>query len=146
MAACPYDYCNSGWCVLLETLGVEYKGKVYDGSSVPPPPPAGEDPTVNDLVVTTKKNPAVANKFTLFLTEKKTGALSQVTKVVYNVHETFGTYATWTVEDATNGFQIPFEYTTYFKGRWTTNGAAVYLKSGKILNVPGSIVQWYYVD
>ena len=34
----------------------------------------------------------------------------------------------------------------YFKGRWTTNGAAIYLKSGKILNVPGSVVQWYYVD
>jgi hypothetical protein len=142
----PFDYCNSGYCVLLETLGVEYKGKVYDGSTVPPPPPAGDDPTANDLVVTTKKNPAAANKFTLFLTEKKTGAVGQVTKVVYNVHETFGTYATWTVEDASNGFQIPFEYTTYFKGRWTTNGAAIYLKSGKILNVPGSIVQWYYVD
>jgi len=42
--------------------------------------------------------------------------------------------------------EIPFEYTTYFKGRWTTNGAAIHLKSGKTLNVPGSIVQWYHVD
>jgi hypothetical protein len=142
----PYDYCNYGWCVLLETLGVEYQGKVWDGSTVPPPPPAGDEPTASDIDVVTHKNPSQANKFTLSLKEKKAGALSQVTKVVYNVHETFGTYATWTVEDPKDGFKIPFEYTTYFKGRWTTNGAAVYLKSGKILNLAGSIVQWYYVD
>lgn len=142
----PYDYCNYGYCVLLETLGVEYKGKTWDGTVVPPPPPAGEDPTANDITTVTIKNPGQANKFTLQLTEKKAGALAQVTKVVYNVHETFGTYAQWTVEDPKDGFKIPFEYTTYFKGRWTTNGAALYLKSGKILNLPGSVVQWYYVD
>lgn len=141
----PYDYCNYGYCVLLETLGVEYKGKTWDGTTVPPPPP-GDEPTVNDLGVATHKNAGQANKFTLSLVEKKAGALGQVAKVVYNVHETFGTYATWTVEDPKDGFRIPFEYTTYFKGRWTTNGAAVYLKSGKILNLPGSVVQWYYVD
>lgn len=143
----PYDYCSYGWCVLLETLGVEYNGKTWDGSSVPPPPPpSGDEPTANDLDVVTHKNPSQANKFTLSLKERKAGSLGQVAKVVYNVHETFGTYATWTVEDAKDGFKIPFEYTTYFKGRWTTNGAAVYLKSGKVLNLAGSIVQWYYVD
>jgi hypothetical protein len=143
----PYDYCNYGSCVLLETLGVEYKGTVWDGSTVPPPPPpSGDDPTVNDLQVVTIKNPTQPNKFTLQLVEKKAGALTQVVKVNYNVHETFGTYATWMQEDPKDGFKIPFEYTTYFKGRWMTNGAAVYLKSGKTLNLPGAPITWYYVD
>jgi len=146
-ARMPYDYCMYGNCIFLETLGIEYAGKTWDGSTVPPPPPpSGPDPTADDLVVTLEKDPAKANDFTLFLTERRTGSLAQVQKVTYDVHETFGSYRTWTVEDPKDGFGIPFKYTTTFKGRWKTNGAAVQLKSGKTLNLAGAVMTWYYVE
>ena len=145
-ARLPYDYCKSNDCYFMETLGVVYAGKTWDGSVVPPPPPPTDDPTANDLQVVTKKDPTAVNKFTLALVERKPGALAKVQRVTYDVHETFKEYRTWAVTEAKDGFVIPFMYTTYWKGRWKTNGAAVQLTSGKILNLSGANVDWFYVD
>ena len=145
-ARLPYDYCKSNDCYFMETLGVVYAGKTWDGSVVPPPPPPTDDPTANDFAVVTKKDPTAVNKFTLALVEKRPGALGKVQKVTYDVHETFKEYRTWTVTDSKDGFVIPFMYTTYWKGRWKTNGAVLALSSGKTLNLSGANVDWFYVD
>ncbi len=145
-ARMPYDYCKYHSCYFLETLGVVYGGKTWDGTTPPPPPPPSDDPTAADLVVVTRKNPKEASKFTLALVERRAGALAKVKSVTYDVHETFKEFRLATVTDPKDGFVIPYEYTTYFKGRWKTNGAAIQLASGATLNVPGANVDWFFVD
>lgn len=145
-ARMPYDYCKYHDCYFLETLGVEYAGKTWDGTTPAPPPPPSDDPTAADLAVVLRKNPTAANKFRLALVERRAGALAKVASVTYDVHETFVSDRYATVNDPKDGFVVPVEYTTYFKGRWKTNGAAVRLASGATVNLPGANVDWFYVD
>jgi len=168
-ARVPYDYCESNECYFLEIFGAEYGGKTITPSAPtptppptppppdpppsdppptpppptpPPDPPSGDEVTAYDIDVTARMDPAKANRFTLYLAEKKAGALAQVEKVTYDVHETFGFYyQSWTVTDPKGGFVIPFYYTTSTH-HWRTNGAAVRLKSGKILALAGAVIDW----
>ena len=137
-ARVPYDYCAKYRCSFLEIEGVQYDGKTPSPS--PEPAPTSE-PTADDIDVEAVHDPASPSRFKLHLVERKAGALSAVSSVLYDTHETFGSYQFIDVKDSTSGFVTPVYLRTY-SHYWRTNGAAVRLASGTTLRLAGAIIKW----
>jgi hypothetical protein len=133
----PYDYCVKHDCYFIEISDVEYAGKT---DPAPAPAPATE-PTADDIDVEAEHDPASPARFKLHLVERKAGALAKVASVVYDTHETFGSYQFTTVKTATDGFVTPFYFKTYAH-HWRTNGATVTLASGTVLHLAGAVIDW----
>jgi hypothetical protein len=140
-ARMPYDYCSKNRCYFLEIASVQYNGKTPEPAPEPAPDPAPTtEITADDIDVTAKHDSASPDRFKLFLTERKSGALALVASVTYDVHETFGSNQYKTVTDATNGFE-----TTWFRTYahyWRTNGAVVRLSNGTTLKLAGAVIKW----
>jgi hypothetical protein len=139
-ARMPYDYCSKNRCYFLEIASVQYNGKTPSPSPEPDPAPVSDAPTADDIDVTAKHDDASPDRFKLYLTERKSGALAQVASVTYDVHETFGSNQYKTVSEATNGFETTW-YRTYAH-YWRTNGAVVRLSNGTTLKLAGAVIKW----
>ena len=76
--------------------------------------------------------------------EGKSEALRRVSKVVFNVHSTFGSNSSYSVtkqgfqqrgEFATLSYSTPYTY-------WKTNGTAIYLDDGRKITLPAVSIDW----
>jgi hypothetical protein len=141
-ARVPYDYCTKYRCSFLEIEGVQYDGKVPSPAPDPTPTPApSSEPTADDIDVVAVHDPASPARFKLHLVERKAGALAAVSSVLYDTHETFGSYQFIDVKETDDGFQTPVYLRTY-SHYWRTNGAAVRLTSGTTLRLAGAVIKW----
>jgi C1A family cysteine protease len=84
------------------------------------------------------RSPHRGTRFILFLKQNKKGAFSQVKKVTYNIHPTFGRQSLAVSKNKNNSFKTPV-YQTFYSG-WKTRGAVIELKDGRKLQLKGIVI------
>lgn len=145
----PYSYCSQqrargGYCVFYTVDGVDIRGSSNGASGV------NNGNNGNGAGASTPIGPfsvrvtygAQSNgqqSFTLRL-EASQASLSQVSHVIYDIHETFGSGAQVRASDSSTSFSTP-TYSTYASG-WSTNGTTLYLRDGRSIALAGTSIRW----
>jgi hypothetical protein len=132
----------SGW----KTEGAEIlfrNGEIVklDGVTIPKPKKEKVKLSERDFEIGLKmgRSGRGGNRFALLLKQKRKGALSQVKKVTYDIHPTFGRNAIAVSKNRKRSFQTGV-YHTFYSG-WKTRGATVELNDGRKLKLQGIILR-----
>ncbi len=117
-------------------------GPIPPSDSGPAPTPGPDGPMARDFQCTAEYDPASPGRFKVRLNASAHPEyLNEISEVMYDVDESFGAYQYWSVDNPKNGFEVPFWYKTYAH-HWSTNGAVIWLKSGKMLYISGATIDW----
>jgi hypothetical protein len=135
----PFSYCryqrarpDGGYCLFYAVDDVEERG----GATPPASAPAASAFAVKVLFGDLEDG----NKPFQLKIDASSADLAKVQSVTYDIHPTFGSFATTTSTNPATGFATT-TYTTYASG-WSTKGTKILLKTGQTIALPGSTIRW----